>query len=1228
MTETSPAASSPISVGRKIALAVAAVLLLLLLTLSALSFMLSTQAGSRWALTHALKSLNSGGSLKIEVDNVEGTIFRGLSFGRARFVDASAIVDIQNLRTSWNPYSLLTGQLLLSDLWVSSLRIELTENQSVESEPELGLGGIENPLPISVILPRLRLERIEVVHQQQEHIARSLSLGAVLDDAGLHITALELTTEEVEIAGELVIGFSESLELSALLNWHYDLVSDSRVEKLAGRLELVGNLSALDITHQLESPQRILSSGNIVTGLAGGVFGFELSHSADTVALPIEGLSNYTLSDVALGTTGNLDEISLSLQSSLQYEQFPMVRLTMEATYSGSVLDVRAYNMVEADNTLSGAAIIDWSEIPRIDGSYILGLPSIESFIELPASLGLAGLAGSGSYDVALPKEGAEGRLIIESLSGQLVDFPLQGQGSLFFKQGNFEIDGLQLLTQNNQLRLDGSYSDTLDLSWSLVAESLDEFLAGSRGVLEGRGSIQGDPAAPDITGLLSGRNLSYQQFAADQFELEFQRLGEQVESELTVGTLTYTDSSIVESLSSIMLLVSGSEANHRIELNAQSRFGNLIANLSGGVSDLQAFSWQGSLEDAAVDTPVGSWSTRSATDLALGSADMTLGETCWIQENSTICFELEGSIDEGIAASGSLQNYPLSVFNAGQILNVSAGANLVQDQLLLPPQLPIGSMITGQAGGQFTLNLGAAEELRLDFSLASSDASLLVTPEQMGSAEDFNEDAPPQTYNLEVLKLSGDLQLAAWKLSAELGILRENLDDSEIDVRGEISANIGIAADNSLSGTINAGLEDLRWLQAIVPEFSNIEGRLNGQASLGGNFSAPEVTGSIDLAEASVAIDRLGITLSNITANVSSDNPESIQLIGRAQSDTGTIEFSGQVLEPFGGMPALSAEVRGKDFQLANVPNLQLLVSPSVVINADAASIEVIGSLAVPTLNLTLEQLPESAVDVSRDVVIVSYPNDRPDLARSIAATETRVFDLPLAGAIEITLGDDVTFTGFGMKAKLAGNLNVQQTASGSNRTYGELSIVEGTYEMYRQSLNISQGKFLFFGVYDNPGIDLRATREIEGFTAGVLMNGTLRNINSQLFSTPALADNDIIAVLVTGRPFSEMGQQDGDAVLTAIAKLGVGRSEGLTNQIRNKLGLDVLTVDPTDDVNNSVLTIGKYLTPDIFIRYGVGLFDSQSKVAVDYTLSERVKLQAESGEYQSVDIIYSVER
>jgi translocation and assembly module TamB len=115
--------------------------------------------------------------------------------------------------------------------------------------------------------------------------------------------------------------------------------------------------------------------------------------------------------------------------------------------------------------------------------------------------------------------------------------------------------------------------------------------------------------------------------------------------------------------------------------------------------------------------------------------------------------------------------------------------------------------------------------------------------------------------------------------------------------------------------------------------------------------------------------------------------------------------------------------------------------------------------------------------------------------------------------------------------------------------------------------------------------------------------MNGTLRNIRSQLFSTPTLPDSDIMAVLITGKPFAEMGNQDSNALAGAITTLGINQGKSFTNQVRSQLGLDTLAINSTGDTSNSSLTLGKYLTPKIFIRYGVGLFDTESTLSVDYS-------------------------
>src|SRR5690606_10341126 len=150
---------------------------------------------------------------------------------------------------------------------------------------------------------------------------------------------------------------------------------------------------------------------------------------------------------------------------------------------------------------------------------------------------------------------------------------------------------------------------------------------------------------------------------------------------------------------------------------------------------------------------------------------------------------------------------------------------------------------------------------------------------------------------------------------------------------------------------------------------------------------------------------------------------------------------------------------------------------------------------------------------------------------------------EIPITAQVRVVLGDEVHFKGFGLTTRLTGDLDITQRATGAPLAYGELAVQEGSFSTYGRTLEIDHGKLLFFGTIDNPALDIRAVRETDDFRVGVQMNGTLRNLRSQLSSTPTLPDGDIISVLVTGRPFAEIGQgsEDSNALIGAITNLGI---------------------------------------------------------------------------------------
>ena len=97
---------------------------------------------------------------------------------------------------------------------------------------------------------------------------------------------------------------------------------------------------------------------------------------------------------------------------------------------------------------------------------------------------------------------------------------------------------------------------------------------------------------------------------------------------------------------------------------------------------------------------------------------------------------------------------------------------------------------------------------------------------------------------------------------------------------------------------------------------------------------------------------------------------------------------------------------------------------------------------------------------------------------------------------------------------------------------------------------------------------------------------------------------------------------------MLGAIANLGLEKGQGLTNIVRNGLGLDTVDLNTSDDYRDSALGLGKFIKPNLFMRYDIRLFDRENSLTLEYILTERLKMEVETGVSQSVDLTYTVEK
>ena len=192
----------------------------------------------------------------------------------------------------------------------------------------------------------------------------------------------------------------------------------------------------------------------------------------------------------------------------------------------------------------------------------------------------------------------------------------------------------------------------------------------------------------------------------------------------------------------------------------------------------------------------------------------------------------------------------------------------------------------------------------------------------------------------------------------------------------------------------------------------------------------------------------------------------------------------------------------------------------------------------------------------------------------------------------------------------------------------------VSGAYMAYGQSLDLERSRLLFTGPLDDPGLDIRAARKIRTLdvvsgevTAGVQLTGTLKQPEAKVFSEPAMSEGDALSYLLIGRPLSSAGESDQEALQTAAIAMGLQQALPAVQRIGTSIGLDELSID-TSDLDAGALMAGKYLGPNVYVRYSYSLFNRIGGLLLRFRFNDRFSIETRSGDQDSIDLLYTVEK
>lgn len=224
--------------------------------------------------------------------------------------------------------------------------------------------------------------------------------------------------------------------------------------------------------------------------------------------------------------------------------------------------------------------------------------------------------------------------------------------------------------------------------------------------------------------------------------------------------------------------------------------------------------------------------------------------------------------------------------------------------------------------------------------------------------------------------------------------------------------------------------------------------------------------------------------------------------------------------------------------------------------------------------------------------------------------------------------MGDRVTFYGYGFEGRFGGNLLLEDQPGQPTRGTGEITIPEGQYRAYGQNLKVENGRLLYTGgPITNPGLDLRAVRKIGNVTAGLKVRGNLNQPVIELFSVPAMGQTDILAYLLLGGPIENATGEQGAMMAKAALAIGLSGGDSLARALTDRFGLDEMRVESNETGDQASLVMGRYLSPKLYISYGIGLAESANIVTIRYQISDKWQLKGESGEYQGADLLFTID-
>lgn len=966
------------------------------------------------------------------------------------------------------------------------------------------------------------------------------------------------------------------------------------LKTLKGGLDgTVSQFAARDLAIDLGSAGQFTGEG----GMADGRAEIKLT----TKNLNVQGLYGKLRTTNAAGTlaltASGAGYAEQRLQADLNESKLAM-RLVLDAAHSGDELRVDAARLSAAGGELAARGRLGLKGRQTFDLTGKLTRFNPAAFGKFPtASIG-ADLRASGQLSQPL-QAGIDFMLAESQLRGQ----PLAGHGKLELAAKRLAHADVSLDLAGNRLDAKGAFGHAGDeLAWQLDAGDLSRVDPTLAGRARGNGILSGTIDDPGGRFELSGNAL-------------------RLPDGIAIGTLTGRGDigagkdGVVEvhasaegvkrgnlALTQAKIDATGSRTHHVVKVVA---LGNpdvdLAGEFSGGWDARQG--WAGQIESLQNGGRY-ALALRAPAPLAFAPSHFELRDASFALADGRLDIEIVNWSSGKLVTRGAM-----------------AGLSLAYLQKLFPDETradDVKSTLT--LGGRWSLEAGETLNGSMRFAREGGDLTLVADP--------------PLALGLTQLEFSADIAANRVKAAfAMQGKIAGTLDVHADTVIAQREGVWGIPGDAPLNVEANGNVPSLAWASLLLSPGYTIDGHARLHARRSGPARAPQVTGSLEADGLALRVADYGVNLKDGMLRANFETNRLVLSQFRMLADQGELTASGSLKlgQTETGIAEGGADIHAEKLAILNHPDYRLMVSGDGKLAFSGGKLAVTGEVRADHGSIRLPDTNRPSL--SDDVVVVGKPTAK---AKKTGAT-------PISIDLLLDVGDDFMLRGFGVEASLRGNLRVKSAPPELPIGNGVIRVAKGRYEAYGQKLEIERGVLSFAGPIDNPSLDMLAVRKNLSVQPGVAITGTALAPRVRLVSDPNVPDTEKLAWLVLGHGLEGSSGAEMDLLPVAAAALLSSNGRGPTQGLAQTFGLDEIGVSRTTGTSTStssstssttgstlaeqrVLTIGKRISSKLYLNYEAGLDAATRVVRLQYELSRRWSVRAETGTRSALDLFYTL--